>query len=430
MKKVHYGWMILILCFIALLSVQGVRLSVGAFLQPWENEFETTRGATSLIATLSLVVFGLSQPILGRLVDRYGVRIILSYSALLVGVSTLLTFFVTSFWQIIVLYGLVSAIGFGGASNVAASVAVTQWFQKRRGLAMGMITAGMSAGQLVVVPLCLFLIEWFNWQLAVLVMGSFLILIVFPLLIMFLRTSPTELGEAPYGGRSGKEASRGIDIKDETKEKESAEGERQPKLLFILKSRLFWLLATPFFICGYTTTGLIDTHLIPMSHHHGFTTEVTGLAVSLLAAFNMIGTLSSGQIADHFSNRKFLAILYFLRGLTILLLLVTDQWLLLFIFAIMFGLVDFATVAPTTMLASVFFKNHSVGFVFGLLSLGHQVGSALGAYIPGLFFDLTGGYAVSLVSAIVLLMLAAGLNLLLPETNAMDIHQGPQAEQA
>jgi MFS family permease len=111
------------------------------------------------------------------------------------------------------------------------------------------------------------------------------------------------------------------------------------------------------------TTGLIDTHLIPFSHDHGFSTNITGAAVSLLAAFNIIGTLCSGQIADHFDNRKFLAFLYFTRGLTIMLLLLTSQWLLLLIFAVLFELVDFATVAPTTMLAIDFFNKQSVAML-------------------------------------------------------------------
>jgi MFS family permease len=434
MKKIHYGWVILLLCFIALLTVQGIRLSFGAFIQPWETEFSTTRGNISLIATLSFIVYGISQPIMGRLIDTFGVRTIISYSVLLVGISTSLTFFVISFWQIIFLYGIISSIGFGGASNVAASVAVTNWFHRKKGLALGMMTAGMSAGQLLVVPLCLFLIVAFDWKVAVLILGSFLIIIVFPLLIFFLRTTPSEIGEQPYG-----------ELKEETKEQTKEEINKETnkdtnketnkeilnvpeqgivldmdevqtkKSLPILKTRYFWFLALPFMICGYTTTGLIDTHLIPFSHDHGFSTNVTGAAVSLLAAFNIIGTLCSGQIADHFDNRKFLAFLYFTRGLTIILLLLTSQWLLLLIFAVLFGLVDFATVAPTTMLAIDFFKKQSVGYVIGLLSLCHQVGSALGAYIPGLLYDLTGGYDIALISAIILLMVAALLNLALPK---------------
>ncbi|WP_088105699.1 MFS transporter [Halalkalibacter urbisdiaboli] len=405
MEKKHYGWFVLYLCFFTLLSVQGVRLSFGAFIQPWETEFNTTRGTISLIATLSFIIYGISQPILGKLIDVFGVRKILSFSTLLVGISTLLSFFVTSFWQIILLYGIISSIGFGGASNVAASVAVNQWFQRKKGLAIGILTAGMSSGQLVIVPLCLFFIEWFNWKLTVMLLGSFLITVIFPLLHFFFRT-PT----------SGKSDCHGGDIRVIQDGEESYISKNEvKKTIFIFKNRNFWLLAFPFFICGYTTTGLMDTHLIPLSHDHGFSMDVTGTAVSLLAVFNIIGTLFSGQIADYFSNRKFLFFLYLFRGLTILLLLMIDQALMLIIFAILFGLVDFATVAPTTMLASEFFRNHSLGLVLGLLSLFHQVGSALGAFLPGALYDKTGGYTVALISAIVLLFVAAFTSFVFPE---------------
>ncbi|WP_308417663.1 MFS transporter [Alkalihalobacterium bogoriense] len=405
MRKIHYGWIILCLCFLALLAVQGVRLSFGAFIPSWEQEFSTTRANISLIATVSFIVYGISQPILGKLIDTFGVRKILAYSAFVVGLSTLLTFFVTSFWQIIILYGIVASIGFGGASNVAAAVAVTNWFQHKKGLALGMMTAGMSAGQLVIVPLCLYLIDWLDWKMTVLILGSFLLLVIFPLLLLFLRTSPLEMGIEPYGG-----------IKNEQKQARKVV-ERTPKIstFSIVFSKSFVFLALPFLICGYTTTGLIDTHLISFSHHHGFSIGVTGAAVGLLAAFNIIGTLSSGIIADRFSNRKFLAILYALRSVTILLLLITDQWLLLLVFAVTFGLVDFATVTPTTMLASDLFSKHSLGLVLGLLSLCHQLGSALGAYIPALLYDITGGYGMALLSAIVLLLIASFMNLALPK---------------
>jgi MFS family permease len=143
-KKIHYGWIVLFLSFLALLSVQGVRLSFGAFIEPWEKEFAADRGTISLIALVSFVVYGISQPLVGNLIDRIGVRKVISFSALLVGVCILCTFYATSPWQLAVLYGGIASVGFGGASGVAASVAVTHWFKKKRGLALGMITAGSA----------------------------------------------------------------------------------------------------------------------------------------------------------------------------------------------------------------------------------------------------------------------------------------------
>ena len=159
---------------------------------------------------------------------------------------------------------------------------------------------------------------------------------------------------------------------------------------------------------------MIDTHLIPYAHDHGHSTTVTGAAVSLLAAFNVLGTLASGPLADRYDSCRILAGLYASRALTLVLLLTTSSrgWLLTF--GVLFGLVDFATVAPAQVLSSAYFRGHSLGVVFGLIFLAHQVGSAAGAYVPGALHDLTGSYSLALLSGAAALLIAAALSLTLP----------------
>ncbi|MCP1357219.1 MFS transporter [Aneurinibacillus migulanus] len=403
MKRIHYAWMILGLTFLSLLTVQGFRSSFGAFILPWESEFSTTRGMISLLALVSFIVYGLSQPVIGRLIDKVGVRKILSLGTLLVGISAILTFFVTSSLQLFLLYGVIASIGFGGVSGVAASVAVTNWFQEKRGLALGIITAGTSAGQFVLVPTSLFLIEWVGWKTTIVSLGIFLSAIVFPILFICLRDYPEEKGIQRYG-----------EEKSEVLESENPVNETGA-FLYVMKTRSFWCLAIPYFICGYTTIGLMDTHFIPFTHYCGYSTKVASVTVSLLAGFNIVGTVLSGQIADHWNNKKFLILLYVVRALSIVLLLIPNQPYFLLIFACLFGLVNFATVAPTSMLAVHYFKQYSVGFVLGLLSLSHQLGSALGAYLPGLLYDVTGNYNVAFTSSIVLLIAAALASIGLPD---------------
>lgn len=159
----------------------------------------------------------------------------------------------------------------------------------------------------------------------------------------------------------------------------------------------------------------MDTHLIPFSHDHGFSTSVTSAAVSILAGFNIIGILLSGFVADRWSSRKMLFLLYGMRAISICILLYSHNSALLLIFAVLFGLVDFATVAPTQLLATQYFKEYSIGFILGWLFLSHQIGSALGAYLPGLFYNETGSYNISFYVSIMILVGAAILNLLLPE---------------
>ena len=418
LRNIHYAWIILILTFIALLSAQGVRLSFGAFITPWEEEFSTTRGVISLVAFISYLVFAFSQPFIGRLIDRYGVRSILSFSILLVGISTLLTFFVTSPWQLMIIYGILASIGFGGSSNVAGTIAISNWFVEKKGLALGLMSAGTAAGQLLLVPLSLILNAQFGWKTTVVILGCFLTFIIFPLLLLFIRTYPYEKNRTAYGDLT-------LQVHDEPLFKP------QPKAILsifqLLKKKEFLFLMIPFFVCGVTTTGLMDTHLIPFAQYCGFSPTITGVAVSLLAGFNIFGTVLSGYLADRWSCRHMLAFLYGTRALSIVLLLVIvhntslfgffiSQSHLLIIFAISFGVVNFATVAPTVKLATDYFKNLSVGAVVGWLYLSHQLGSALGSFLPGILFDLTGAYDVSFIASIFLLIAAVIFSLLLPTT--------------
>ncbi|AUZ41299.1 MFS transporter [Bacillus sp. MBGLi79] len=406
MKRLHYAWIIVSVTFLILLAVQGVRLSFGAFVEPWERQFSMDRSIISLISTMSFIVYGISQPVIGRLVDKWGARAVLAWSALLTGVSIFLTYLVTSPWQLFLLYGLGVSLGVGGASNVAASVLVVNWFSKKRGLAFGIMEAGFGAGQMLLVPVSLMLIHWFSWKLTVVVLGLLLIVIVFPAALLMLRNNPAEKKTEPIGGLAASE-------------KDTAPKTTALSVTGMFRMRQFWFLILPFLICGFTTVGLMDTHLIPFSHDHGFSTTVTSAAVSLLAGFNIAGILLSGIIADRWSSRKILCFLYAVRAMSIVILIYSHEPYLLLAFAILFGLVDFATVAPTQMLATQYFQNYSIGLMIGWLSLAHQIGSALGAYVPGVIYTITGEYTLAFYLSIGMLVLASVMNVMLREPAAV-----------
>ncbi|WP_332274577.1 MFS transporter [Bacillus velezensis] len=415
--KYHYAWIIVFVTFFTFLAVQGARLSFGAFVEPWEKDFSMNRGTISLISTLSFIIYGISQPIIGRLVDKLGPRMILSFSTFVVGVSFVLTSFVNHPWQLFILYGIVISVGVGGASNVAATVVVTNWFNEKRGLAFGIMEAGFGAGQMLLVPGSLILIQWFNWKLTVVILGLLLMVIVFPVILLFLRNHPGEMGLSPMGGFMKAEA-------------ESEQHTAHFSVWTVFCKKQFWFLILPFAICGFTTTGLMDTHLIPFSHDHGFSTSVTSAAVSVLAGFNILGIIISGIAADRWSSKKMLILLYVIRALSICILLYSHHPVILLIFATLFGLVDFATVAPTQMLATQYFKQYSVGFILGWLFLSHQIGSALGAYVPGFLYNEMGNYDLSFYFSIIILLGAAIFTFLLPETVKIKKEQKPKTDSA
>lgn len=404
--KLHYAWVLLFLSFFGLLAAQGIRLSFGAFIQPFEKSFSLDRGTISLISTLSFITYGIAQPVSGRMIDRFGARKVISFSALFIGVNVLLMYFTTDVWQVFILYGVLASIGFGGLSNVATTVIISNWFTSNRGLAFGIMEAGGGVGQMLVVPACLLSINEFGWRNTVAISGTFLMIIVFPVLACFLRNHPSDKGLKPIG-----QAEQVTETQNQGHSTDTKGTFRE-----VIRYRQFWFLLLQFFVCGITTTGLMDTHLIPMSLDCGFSSNVTGMAVSLLAACNIAGILLSGVLADRLDNRIMLTVLYAVRALSLVILLNSHDTYMLFIFAVVFGLVDFATVAPTQLLATRYFHNYTIGFILGWVFLSHQIGSALGAYIPGLLYDLTGTYQIAIYGAIVLCIIASVLCYMLPKS--------------
>ncbi|WP_269082472.1 MFS transporter [Aneurinibacillus tyrosinisolvens] len=194
----------------------------------------------------------------------------------------------------------------------------------------------------------------------------------------------------------------------------------------LLFNRGFWFLIIPFFVCGFTTTGLMDTHLIPFAQHCGFSVSTTSAAVSLLAVFNTAGTLVAGILADRWNNSRLLAIIYLVRAFTLAFLVIMTSnhglmsiflehsWLLV-LFSISFGLVDFSVVAPTLKLLSSYFPTGAIGMVTGLLYMSHQLGSALGSYLPGILFDKTNSYQISFEISFILLIIASIVSVCFPK---------------
>jgi sugar phosphate permease len=420
-RRRHYAWTVLGLCFFAILCAQGVRLSFGAFVRPWEDAFGASRGTIALIGSLSFLVYGGSQPFVGRAVDRFGIRRTLAISTLVVAAGLALSSAAQTTWQLALSYGVVASLGFGGASGVAASVAVTYWFTTRRGLAFALVEAGFGAGQLLLVPTALLVVSLAGWRATLLAGAALLAAVVAPVLWRRLRDRPEDVGLEPIGGAvapgAGAPGADGVTAADP-----AAVGLRG-----LARSRGFWSLALPFFVCGITTTGFVDTHLIPLAQDRGIPSGSTGLAVALLAAANVTGILASGPLADRVDNRLLLAALYGTRGVSFVVLAVLVSGPALVGFAMLFGLVDFSVVAPTQSLAARYVEPRTVGLAFGCLNAVHQLGSAVGAWVPGIVFDRTGSYDDVLVVSVVVLAAAALTCLTLPRPGRLRAGAPPAA---
>ncbi|MDQ6834221.1 MAG: MFS transporter, partial [Chloroflexota bacterium] len=381
--RVYYGWIVVGVTAVTLITSAGERSVPGVLIHPLEQEFGWSAAAISVAISIGLLLFGLMGPIAGRLMDRSGPRRLMVIGLLLIVVSTSTSAAMTQLWQLVLLWGVVSGIGTGMVATVLGAAVANRWFVEKRGLVMGIFGGATSAGQLLFVQLNVRLIVTIGWRGAVLVLAGVAVLVLVPVLFL-MENSPADVGAEPYGGVpqpaaiAGTEAMGGI----------MRRAVRVPE---------FWLLAGSFFVCGATSNGLIGTHFIAHSVDHGISQTTAASALALMGAMNFVGTIGSGFLTDRYDPRKLLACYYTFRGLSLLILPFVSGFAGLAVFAVFFGLDYIATVPPTATLAADIFGRKHVGIVFGWIFCAHQFGAASAAYFGGLIRSTLGAYSLAFI---------------------------------
>jgi len=403
-SALYYGWILLIAVVFVMLAGSGIRAVFGVFIKPIETEFGWTRQQLSGAAALSLFVLGAVGPVVGWLADTWGPRRVMLLSSVVLGIGTVLASFVGHLWQLYASAGVLMAMGSGGLGMATSSSIAARWFVARRGLILGVLGGAMSAGQMLVVPLSMILIGLYGWRASFLWLGVGVLVLAIPIILALVRDDPKDKGLEPYGANTSAARAFG-----------GVSDERRVPVSEAMGTPAFWLLASTFFVCGYTSNGLVLTHLIPHAAEHGFSEMHAAQALGLMGAMNIVGTILSGWICDRFGRKGPLAFYYGVRGLSLIFLLYVWNVPSLHIFAAIFGLNYISTVPPTATLTANIFGRLSVGALSGWIYFSHQVGSAVGAWAGGAIFDATGSYSLAFLSAAVMAFVAAGLSLLIRE---------------
>jgi len=403
-RGLYYGWIVLAAVVLVMLAASGIRAVFGVFIKPIESELGWSRQQLSGAAALSLFVLGAVAPLVGWLADVWGPRRVMLLSAVVLGAGALLTAFIRHPWQLYASNGVLMAAGAGGLGIATTATIAARWFVTRRGLILGFLGGAMSAGQMLIVPLSMLLIGLYGWRVSFLWLGAGVLALSLPAILAFVRDDPADKGLQPYGAGTAAGAAFG-----------ATKDERRIPISEAMTVPAFWLLAATFFVCGYTSNGLVLTHLVPHAAEHGFSQMHAAQALGLMGAMNIVGTIASGWICDRFGRKGPLAVYYGVRGLSLVFLLYVWNVPSLHIFAAIFGLNYISTVPPTTTLTANIFGRLSVGALSGWIFFSHQVGSALGAWAGGAIFDATGSYSWAFLSAAVLAFVASGLSLLIKE---------------
>lgn len=360
------------LSFLALALTFSARATLGLVMPVLEVEMGWTRSFTSGAAAIALLVMALIAPFGGRLVDKQGARAILLIGLAALAAGCFLVAATANPLAFFLAFSGIAAVGFGLVATHVVSTAVEQELTHNKGLATGIATSGATGGQFVFVPLLALLISTYDWRMAFAALGFGTLVIMACVYRWFPRhshSSPRDVGSA------------------------TSQSSLWQDLSMILKLPTFQILFWSYFICGYTTSGVIETHFLPYASFCGFGPVPSATAYGLLSAINLIGMILAGWLTDRVNRPLLLGCIYLMRGLSFVILInVGASFETLIFFSILFGLVDYSTVPVTASLVATHIGKGVMGLAFGLISAGHQVGAALGAYFGGVLYDLYAQY--------------------------------------
>jgi MFS family permease len=409
--RLHWAWVIAAVSFVAILGAAGFRSVPGVMMNPLHHEFGWSHGTVGLAMSVNMTLFGLTAPFAAALMDRFGVRPVLTVALLLVSAGSALSVTMTTSWQLVLLWGVLVGVGTGSISMGFVATIATRWFEQRRGLVTGVLTAASATGQLIFLPVVAEVTERHGWRWASLIVAAAALSVV-PLVLVFMRNYPRDVGLTAYGAATSVPA-----VVPAGSFRAAFDG-----LRIGVRVPAFWLLVGSFAICGMTTNGLIGTHFIPAANDHGMPSTVAAGLLATIGVLDVVGTIFSGWLTDRVDPRLLLVVYYLGRGVSLLLLpsllsphAEPSTW----VFVIFYGLDWVATVPPTIVLCRRYFGGRTP-VVFGWVFASHQLGAAVAAAGAGWLRDRDGDYDLAFYLASGLCAVAALLCLSIRKPQVSD----------
>lgn len=389
--RLHYAWIALVVMFCSMLASVAVRAAPGVMIVPLQHAFGWDVSVISGAVSLNIILMGATGPFITGLMQIIGIRRTILGCLTMLMLGTGLSYFMTSAWQMYLTWGLMVGIGSSaGAVGIAGAVA-NRWFVTRSGLAVGLLVSANAAGQLIFLPLMAIAAEHYGWR-GVAVGVTVVIAAAIPLVAMLLPESPAAVRQPAYGAA-------------EVVAVPPFQGANPITVAFqalahASKSMDFWLLCLTFGICGLSTNGLINTHLIAYCVDHGIPEMQAASILAVIGVFSLIGSTASGYLCDRFSPRVLLFWYYSLRGLSLVLIPLTNfDDLSLGIFSVFYGLDWVATGPATFALTNEVFGRRDAPVIVAWIFAAHQVGGALAAFGGGAIRSVSGSYLLAFMAS-------------------------------
>lgn len=398
-RGVHYGWVMVALTFLYVVFSSAAMGVPSVLIIPMSKDLGWSIGELSAPQGLRLALFGLAAPLAGGLMLRYGPRRMVALSGVLLIAGLGVSMATTEKWQLWIGMGVLLGLAPGLTAMQLNAVIAARWFVAHRGLVVGLLGGAIATGTLIFMPLAAWIAERWGWRVALLI-PSLGAIVSWLLFLWLARDRPQELGLPPLG------------------ETVVAPIPPVPKDNFVQLSLqalnlgarrwIFWILVFTFAICGVSSFGLTQAHLVPFCGDLGFTLGASAWLLAIIGLCDLVGTIGSGWLSDRYDNRWLLAWYYALRGVALLWLVYSDPSMLgLTIFAVVYGLDFIATVPPSVRLTVQAFGREMGPAVFAWIFAAHHVAAGLMAFGTGVSRDILGTYAPAFLLAGALCLVAA-----------------------
>ncbi|HVY15080.1 MAG TPA: MFS transporter [Rhodopila sp.] len=409
--RLHYAWIALAVMFCGMLAGVAVRAAPGVMIVPLQRAFGWDVSTISGAVSLNIILMGATGPFITGLIQVIGLKRTVVGCLTLLMTGTGLSYFMTAPWQMFLTWGLMVGIGSSaGAVGIAGAVA-NRWFVQRTGLAVGLLTSANAAGQLIFLPLMAYAAEAYGWR-GVAVGVTAAIAIAIPLVAILLPESPAAVGLPAFGTTEI--------VPDAVHSGHNPFGVAFIALGKASKSPDFWLLCLTFGVCGFSTNGLINTHLIAYCADHGIP-EMQGASIlAVIGIFSLIGSTMSGYLCDRFNPRVLLFWYYGLRGLSLVLMPFSDfGGLSLGVFSIFYGLDWVATGPATFALTNEVFGRRDAPVIVAWIFAAHQIGGSAAALGAGAVRSLSGSYLLAFLASGLACLMASMLVLRVSPRSAL-----------
>lgn len=394
-RQIFYGWWIVAVSFLVLFVHAGCAFYSFAILRDvLEEEFATSSAAISGAISIYMLTLGLTAPLAGRLTDKYGPKNVVVVGGVIAGIALLLLSLINAVWQIYLLY-LVVGIGMSGAGLIPLAVALSNWFTRRRGRAIGIATAGIALGAIALAPLTDFVTETVSWQAAYVVLGVItLVCVVLPVMLV-LKTRPQDMGLLPDGERpAAVEAGAASELATNPAEASPGSGEPQWTTSAAIRTMPYWLALAAFFLVGMAIAGVLQ-HEKKFFEDVGITTSTAALALGITGGIGGVGKLTFGFLADRISAKRAALVCFALQIVGLVLLLNTESVAMMWVSVVVFGFAMGGNVALQPLIIGDFFGLASFGTILGSIALVAAVGAGLGPVLTGAMYDAFGGYTLA-----------------------------------